>query len=845
MSVILTVAKNGGGAASGAILGVEGDSFQLSASSKAGWTAASARWEIYDFPAGFAQPAGWSTDGTTGAYYYATANDDPPAFTVPQPYWGKFMLSLTATESSVTTTDTNTAIDIRSASGHSNIGRSEGAVFGGEQKRWVGELQRFIKSVGDRIAGAESAIGGQAFFPTGVAGDDTDAIETLLNAGALVVLYGTLFLDRPVIVTTGGGGIVGSPELGAKICQDSTWSGTGVSDPDNALFRLQETEGAEAATTPNAAKTTMFSDSVPVTSATGFTIGRYFKTLGISGANDYYEQSAGAGCPTEELLQVDSESGGTVTHRIPQRRHIGQNNASAPHKTLKLLDDCVDGFRVERVTFDVYQNGDDAPTLPVVACAVSATFARNITIADCKFKGFVGHSGAGAIYMRGCRDFRVDRCRNIGATNSRIYLFSCQNGAVEMDDVLDVRERANTRGGQHERFYAWTWRSQCHNITLKGTIRCAHAAVQAWGGDNCELDVDASDIRFQTIGAHAVGIPDDTGGRRGYILDTGANDVPTAEFGRHNRYRVRWSDAHTGTAKYWGGGSDVIQHWHAAIYQHDVWQGHWAVFSSDLSSDPATATSYRWLGLVSQDVSGSTHAVLKGFVKGAAFIGTINDLVVDRLWHKSGAGSGNTGYNIQGTEAGILLDEGSGGLPYFRDVLHEGYHLVEFYSLFAFPSSGYKRVLIERCVRNALLYDNTFEARDVVIGRCPNSSSFPGPMLALPVDEASATDATRRVSVTPAAAPADGVFISMSINTAQSGTLRPVIGVMGGPTAVAPIYVAGATTIKARQFVESNGSGYAIAAANGADHLATLARIIGRARYTRANAGGTATMQLG
>jgi len=845
MSVILTVAKNAGAASTGAILGVEGDSFQLSASSKAGWTAASARWEIYDFPIGFPQPAGWSTDGTTGAYYYATANNDPPAFTVPKPYWGKFMLSLTATESGTATTDTDTAIDVRSAAGHSNIGRSEGAVFGGEQKRWVGELQRFFKSIGDRVAGAESSVGGQAFFPTGVAGDDTDAVEALLNAGVLIVLYGTLYLDRPIIVTAGGGGIVGSPELGAKICQASTWSGTGVSDPDNALLRLQETESATAATTPSAAKTTMFSDSLPVTSATGFTAGVYFKTLGISAANDYYEQSAGALCPTEELLQVDSESGGTVTHRIPMRRHVGQNNASAPYKTLKLLTACVDGFRLERITFDAYQSAALASTNPTVACALSATFARNITVTDCKFKGFVGHNGAGAIYMRGCRDILVERCRNLGATNSRLYFFSCQGVSTEMDDVLEVRERANTRDGQHDRFYAWTWRSQCHDVRMRGTIRCAVAGVQAWGGDHCELDVDVADVRFQTVGAHAVGIPDDTGGRRGYVLDTGANDVPTAEFGRYNRYRVRWADAHSGTAKYWGGGSDTIQHWHAAAYLHDVWQGHWDLFSDDLSSDPATSTAYRWLGLVSQDVSGSVSAIMKGFVKGAAFIGTINNLIVDRLWHHSGAGGGNTGYNVQTTEAGILLDEGSGGLPYFRDVVHEGYHLVEFYSAFAFPASGYKRVLIERCVRNALLYDSSFEARDVVIGRCPNSSSFPGPMLALPVDEASATDATRRVSITPAAAPADGVFITLSINTAQSGTLRPIVGVMGGPTAVAPVYVAGATTIKARQFVESNGSGYAIAAANGADHLATLARIIGRARYTRANAGGTATMQLG
>lgn len=701
-----------------------------------------------------------------------------------------------------------------------------------------------IDDLAERINALE--VGGtdaEVFWPTGVAADDTDRFEAALNAGKKLVGYGTLKLDRRLVVTASGWEVIRSPELPFAIVQDPTWSETGASSLTNSFVQLAEVEAATAATTPSSAKTPMHSPSVAVTSGTGFAAGGYFKTLGVSAANDYFEQSAGANCPAEELLQCDSVSGGTtIVHRLPQTRHIGQNNATVPYKTIKLLTSAVDGGAFRGVKFDAYQSAALAGTNPVVACAVSATFARRITFEDCSFKGFT----YAAVYARGCRDW-VGNVKNLGATNRRFLFFSCQNMRWHSDDVLEVYERANTRGSANPRFYAWQFQSQCHNIQLSGTIQHVKAAVLAWGGDHCKIRARASDVRFEDIGEHATGIPEDTGGRRGYILDTNANDVPTAEFGRYNDYEVEWSDAHSGTAKYFDGGSDIPQHWFAACYLHDVWQGHWKLRNSDLGRDPATSTAYRWLGVVSQDVSGTLDVRLKGFVKGGAFIGTQNSLQVTRFWHHSGAGDGSTGYSLTGNEAGIILDEGSGGLPYFVDVRHEGYHLVEFYSSFAFPLSGYRRVLIEECRTHGLLYDSgNLQARDIVIARAANSSAYPGPMLALPIDDGGGTvDSERRILVAPAAAPADGVLITMTINTNNSGVLRPVIGVLGGPTAVAPIYIAAGTTIKTREFVECQANGYAIPAVNGANDLATLMRIIGRGRYKRINAGGAAIMQLG
>lgn len=681
-----------------------------------------------------------------------------------------------------------------------------------------------------------------AYFPTGVASTDTDDVEARLNAGALLVLYGTLLLDRPVVVTAGGGGIVSSPELPATIGQAPTWTGSGAASTTNALIRFVETEAVTAATTPSALKTPMFSPTLAVTSATGFTAGTYFKALGISNANDYFGQSAGANVPAEELLQVDSEAGGTVTHRIPQTRHIGQNNAVSPNKTLKLLTGAVDGFTLRGIKFDAYQSSVLAGTNPVVACAISASFARRIVIEDCKIKGFV-YAG---IYMRGSRDIFGRRNVNLGATNRRVHFFSCQNVDFVMDDVLEVYERTNTRGGASGLFYAWVWQSQCHRIRLRGSIQHAPAGVLGWGGDHCELDVDVRDIRFQGIGSSVAGIPEDTGGRRGYVLDTVANDVPTAEFGRHNVYKVRWTDCHSGTAKYWPGGSDVPQHWFAAVYLHDNWDCVWDLKNSDLGRDPATSTAYRWVGVVTQDVSGQVKAFLRGHVKSMLHIGTQNTLWVSDLDAFNGAGDGSTGYSITGNEAAITIDEGSGGLPQYGTVRANTYHLVDFFSSFAFPLSGYKATLISHCPRGAVLYDsNVYEARDIRIARLPNSAAYAGICRAHEIDDASASDSQTRIATTPVAAPATGAFITLTINHNNAGTIRPCIGVLGSPTAVVPIYCAASTTLGARAFVESDGSGFAIAAANGANDLATMMRIIGRARYKRVTTGSPNFMQLG
>lgn len=668
---------------------------------------------------------------------------------------------------------------------------------------------------------------------TGVA--DRTKIQALLTRGrvANLVSGAVYYIDQPLIGVSNTGIVCDGP-LKASITQGSAWSGTGASSLTNAMIRLVEVESADPATTPSTAKTKIGSPTLVVTSPTGFAAGIYFKSTGISGANDYAGQSAGALCPADELLRVGSIAGNTITHALKQNTHIGVNNALAPFKTLKQLTSVVDGFELRNIRFDAYRNIAN----PIVACGVVATFARRIIFTNCAFKGFT-YAG---FYARGSRDINGD-IEFLGALNARVYLFSCQDVALELNDRNEVFERRNSRGSAAAG-YAWVVRSQSYNVRLRGTINHAVGGARIWGGVLCRVDATISDVDFTEL--HTAPLVDDANiGRRGYVLDNGGNDVAAAEWGRANVYNIMWSQCHSGTGKFPTSLSDNILYWYGAIYPHDVFDGEWNLLNSDFSSDPETTTQWRQVGVVSQDVSGRINANIRGFVKGIVCNGTFNLYKGSRLHYDAAAGDGATGLSLTGREAAIVLNEGSGGVPQFEYVrCHRTYHAVEFYA-FSYPLNAYKNPLI-RVLDGAVIYDSgVYEARDVMIGRMPDSSAYAGIMRAHPIDDASAVDSQIRVTAATAATPTTGTFVTLTMNHTSAGVQRPLIGVLGGPTAVTPIFIAASQTIGARGYVQCDASGFAVVATNGADDLATLTRIVGRARYKRVNGGSPLFMQLG
>lgn len=94
-SATLQIRVNGGAPTTGGVVGSLADSIQMTAADKSGWGNPPTRWEIFDYPPAFTVPAGWSTDGTTGAYYYL-GSADPPAWVADE--WGDYALRLTAVD---------------------------------------------------------------------------------------------------------------------------------------------------------------------------------------------------------------------------------------------------------------------------------------------------------------------------------------------------------------------------------------------------------------------------------------------------------------------------------------------------------------------------------------------------------------------------------------------------------------------------------------------------------------------------------------------------------------------------------------------------------------------------
>ncbi len=163
----LQVAVNGGGVQTGGITAPASATIQLSAESTVGWgsnpASPVARWEISSYPSGFGQPAGWSTDPVSGAYYYLS-NSPPPSFALGgSSLWGKYMLRLLVDgglKAGVLNLgdmeDTSTAISVVSTSGLKDLGYRETNQFSAT-KKWTADHQANLRVVETTLAAAIAA----------------------------------------------------------------------------------------------------------------------------------------------------------------------------------------------------------------------------------------------------------------------------------------------------------------------------------------------------------------------------------------------------------------------------------------------------------------------------------------------------------------------------------------------------------------------------------------------------------------------------------------------------------------------------------------------------------------
>lgn len=149
----ILVSVNGGANTSGGLDIPSAATIQLSGESTVGWTAV--RWEIFDYPEGWATPAGWSLDAN--GVIYSTAFT-PPSFTMPDAgtLWGVWMLRLMVNEQIATDKvlenllDETSALGMTSPSGLRDIGAREGSQFTTATtvvKQWIRSYQRNLRAL--------------------------------------------------------------------------------------------------------------------------------------------------------------------------------------------------------------------------------------------------------------------------------------------------------------------------------------------------------------------------------------------------------------------------------------------------------------------------------------------------------------------------------------------------------------------------------------------------------------------------------------------------------------------------------------------------------------------------
>lgn len=826
----LSLRLNGGGLQSGGITAAIGDSVQLTSTDKSGWGIPATVWTITSYPPGFTCPAGWSTDAD--GRYYCQGTSDPPTFVLS--LWGKYMLELKVLGGKYV--DRKTALKIQSPTGLEDVARGEDTQFGGARDGNVAAQRANLRAIqtsldqlnaSSLLPGNDSSVA--MFMPSGNAAADTALFETLLNTGKHVVASGTLRLTRPVQVTASGASVRAVVRGMFTIQQDESWSGTGNTSVDNCLIRIKEVENAAAptlvtVTSPDGSPT------LTVASAAGFS-GKHFKMLGYSGASDFLSAGPNTGCPSEELLRAASVASNTITHALPQVDWHGANSLSVPYKQAKILDSAVDGFAVYGVRFDVYQQGQPHASLPVVAYAVSATFARSIELVDCEIKGFVGDS----IYMRGCRDSRIDGLINRGACNGRFYLFSCQGVKVTFRDLHEVFERVNTRNSATWR-PVYTVRSQSRNILVKGEFNHVTGCCVEWGGVNCHFDTHGDDIDF-TAGANSQCLDDILIGRRGLLSDWTAGLVSMAEFGQGNSYRKTFGSNVTTGSVVQGQPElgDRIDLYHALVYMHDVFDFKLTLHGSRKGNSGNDTNMPMRLAITSQDSYGHMDVSVVGTHHCILSTGYVNRYEGRISWDPT-AGNG-----IPALGDFVILDECGTVAPRW-EVLQQN----NAKNAFVFMSQMATSVATHfPLCRHFYSYpaDNTsgnqvWCADDIYMGRFVDGASSSITRCTI---RARYDDQTENLIIENAVANAgDGAsqgpaVIVLSDDFSRAGTKRHVAFVHGGPQAVAPVVVAASTN--PGTIVKSDANGKAVAHTDGASFAASLRRVVGRVirRQTVAN----------
>lgn len=263
----LLAALGGGAPSAGGLTTTTGVVIQLSGESTVQWR--QQRFEISSYPLGFALPAGWSVDVSTGAYFYATT-PTPPPFTTGA--WGKYMLRLivnnglsSSGQADGTLTDVTTALTIYSPTlGLADLGFAETLQFNAF-KLWVGDQQANLRAIETALSGSLTALSSATPAVVGTAGaagaaitasrgDHAHALPFATVQSVLGVASGAIGINNQTLTgvasllaggATSGSGTLNLPNTGSIYAAPAastvaskpvaTWDGTHLAVGDRGL----------------------------------------------------------------------------------------------------------------------------------------------------------------------------------------------------------------------------------------------------------------------------------------------------------------------------------------------------------------------------------------------------------------------------------------------------------------------------------------------------------------------------------------------------------------------------------------------------------------------------------
>lgn len=646
---------------------------------------------------------------------------------------------------------------------------------------------------------------------------DRAAWQAVLGAGGtLRPAPGAYYIDAPLVPTSGARLIGGD---GVTVKAGSAWAGTSAVDPLNSLITCLEVEAAQAATAV-ATTAPMDSASIVVTSATGFASGEFFKIGGVSGAFDFYNQSASGGAPSEEVLEISDDymSGTTIGLAVRSLLHHGANGSAKP---VKLLTSIVDGFDCDGIRFEA--NGE------IVHGAVYATFARRIRVRHCSARGV----GGVVVRLRGCKNSLVHDLTDLGLNTAIVRFSSCQDTIARDCDASHEPGHVNfVDAGGAKPMPHFMWHSQCRGVQF---VNCTSMdgvmGFATWGGVQCKmvncaaLRADVSPLlEMDDIDGAQLGLGPTEFGIRSPGLDMGGNSVDpaegSAEFGFSNEFEFREDGCHVGAHLAYLAPESPDRYHPVTVYLHDQYRTKLNIRGSNYGPTHSTAARQRLLGALSVDFEAVSGLIdLQGVYGGLALSGTYSQMrnVDVNVRHISGAGA------VVGLFA-LYLAGGLGAPLRSLTCPEDSFNPIMVGEL---SDSGtlYRECIIEYAFCDfAQTTGLPLKARQLVIARRPDAAAAPVVGVAYKLDTAGA--AFKRDCTAANAVVGEPAIVCVSDpNQAYQSTTRYFVGVEIGPGATYPILALGALAPGEPLMLDANGK--AVALADGAGATATIQRHIG------------------